>query len=327
VPQRNVARWAIAAVAAAVLAAAGAAFVARRPPVQALAAAGPAQQARPLTMAEWLAGHSQDWRVARLAENTAVLVIEFPNLAEQGAALNRVAALLEKADAPRDRVLSDAELAALIARAGGNSRTFYQGHDYEGKGLARFFALAAAQGLALNPQEQRLRATLVDTGVLLASSDGLRAPGSQALISFTATQADDPSTPADEMVDERRRDAILRHEASHGRFYTRPAYRAHCERFWREDLDDAQRELMRRYLSGLGYDRRDEELMLNETQALLMHTADTRAFSAQAAGLSEAELSDLRERFWRRMPADAGDASAGPDAARPLRPASAVVGR
>ena len=117
------------------------------------------------------------------------------------------------------------------------------------------------------------------------------------MISFTAVQPDDPSTPADETVDERRRDSILRHEASHGRFYTRPAYRAHCERFWREDLDDAQRELMRRYLSSLGYDRRDEQLMLNETQALLMHTADARAFSAQAAGLSEAELSDMRARF------------------------------
>ena len=310
------------------VAAAGAAFVARRQPaVQSPAAAEPAQQARPVSMAEWLAGHSQDWRVARLAENTAVLVIEFPSLAEQGAALNRVAALLEKADAPRDRVLTDAELAALIAHAGDTSQTFYQGHDYEAKGLVRFFALVQAQGQALNAQEQRLRKTLVDTGVLLASPDGLRPAGAQALISFTAVQPDDPLTPADETVDERRRDSILRHEASHGRFYTRPAYRAHCERFWREDLDDAQRELMRRYLSSLGYDRRDEQLMLNETQALLMHTADARAFSAQAAGLSEAELSELRARFWRTMPADAADAQAGPDAARSLRQASAIVGR
>jgi hypothetical protein len=302
-----------------VLAAAGTAFVARRQPSVAPAAVQPALQARPLSMAEWLAGHSSDWRVARLLENTAVLVIEFPTLAEQGAALNRVAALLEKADAPRDRVLTDAELAALIARAGGNARTFYQGHDYEGSGLVRFFALAKAQGLRLNPQEERLRQVLVDTGMLLASADGLKPDGAQALISFTATQPDDPSTPADEAVDERRRDAILRHEASHGRFYTRPAYRAHCERFWREVLSDAQRELMRRYLSGLGYDRRDEELMLNETQALLMHTADTRAFNAGAVGMTEAELADLRSRFWRDLPADAGDASAAPEARRPAQ--------
>lgn len=272
---------------------------------------------RPLTIAELLAGHSKDWRVARLQENPAVLAIEFPSLADQGAAMNRVAALLEKADAPRDRVLADVELAALIARTGDNSQTFYQGHDYEGAGLARFYALVQQQGQPLNAQEVRLRRVLLSSGLLVETPEGLRPQGTQAVITFTATQADDPSTPVDEMVDERRRESVLRHESSHGRFYTRPGYREHCRRFWREALTEPQRELMRRYLAGRGYDRRDEDLMLNEAQAFLMHTPDTRAFNAEGVGIPDAVLSDLRTRFWRTLPADADEPTAEADGVKP----------
>jgi hypothetical protein len=266
-----------------------------------------------LTLAELLAGHSKDWRVARLQENPAVLVIEFPSLTAQGAAMNRLAALLEKADAPRDRVLSDAELAALIARAGDNAQTFFQGHDYDAAGLARFDALVVKQGQPLNAAEQRLRRVLLDSGLLRETPEGVRPQGAQAVITFTATQPDDPTTTLDESVDERRRESVLRHEVSHGRFFTRPAYREHCRHFWRDVLTESQRESMRRYLASLGYDRRDEELMLNEAQALLLHTPDTRAFNAEAAGIPEPMLSALRTRFWRTLPAEVDAATAGAD--------------
>lgn len=256
-----------------------------------------------LSTAELLAGNSHDWRAARLHENPAVLVIEFPSLAEQGAAMNRLAALLEKAGAPRDRVLGDAELAALIARAGDNAQTFYQGHDYDGFGLARFFALVAQQRQPLNAAERRLRALLVAAEVLDESPAGLQPRGVQAIITFTATQADDPATPVDETVDERRRDSVLRHELSHGLYFTQPAYREHCRRFWHEALTEAQREALRRYLAGIGYDRSNEELMLNEAQAFLAHTRDTRAFNAAVVGLPEATLAGLRARFLKTMPA------------------------
>ncbi len=276
-----------------------------------------------LSMAELLAGHSADWRVARLHESPAVLVIEFPNLAEQGAAMNRLAALLEKADAPRDRVLGDNELAALIARAGDNAQTFYLGHDYEGRGLARFYALVGQQGLALNAQEQRLRGVLLAAGMLSEGPDGLQPRGEQALITFSATQADDPATAPDESVDELRRQAVLRHETSHGRYYTRAAYREHCRRFWHEALNDVQRELIRRYLATLGYDRHNEDLMLNEAQAFLMHTPDTRAFDAASVGIPPPVLAELRTRFWRSMPADAMDPRLDAEAAAAAPPPGA----
>ena len=268
-----------------------------------------------LSLSELLAGNSPDWRVARLKENTAVLVVEFPNLSAQGEAMNRMAALLEKADAPRDRVLDDTALAALITRSGDNLQTFYQGHDYNGAGLARFYRLVDGQTQVLNAQEQRMRQLLIAQGLLMASPEGLRPVGSQAVITYTAIQKDDPTTPLDETIDERRRESILRHEASHGRFFTRPAYAEHCRRLWREVLDDAQREAFRRYLATLGYDRKDEELMVNEAQAFLLHTPDTRAFSAEGVGISDEVLAELRTRFWRTLPPEAEE------------PAQAAAGR
>ena len=299
-------RWGLAAVWATVLAALLVAAVGWLRPQWLGRLANAAAPARPLSVAEWLAGHSADWRVARQQENPAVLVIEFPSLAAQGAAMNRIAALLEKADAPRDRVLGDAELAAVIARSGDSPQTFYQGHDYDGAGLARFYGQVRRQGLALNAQEERVRRLLLQTGLLQETPDGgLRQQGAQALITFTATQADDPATPADETVDDRRRESVLRHESSHGRYYTRAVYREHCRRFWHEILSDAQREGMRRFLAGLGYDSRDEELILNEAQAFMMNTPDSRAFSAADGALSDTDLAELRTRFWRTLPADA----------------------
>ena len=37
--------------------------------------------------------------------------------------------------------------------------------------------------------------------------------------------------------------------------------------------------------------------MVNETQAMLMHTPDERAFGAAALGVSQAELAKMRLRF------------------------------
>jgi hypothetical protein len=290
-----------------------------------LGASAPEQhKQRPLSLSEFLAGNSQDWRVARLKENPAVLVIEFPSLAAQGAAMNRMAALLEKADAPRDRVLDDAALAALIARNGDNSQTFYQGHDYDGDGLSRFYALVDKQSQALTGEEARIRHVLVEQGLLTETPEGVRPVGTQAVITFTAIQTDDPATPADETIDERRRESVLRHEISHGRFYTRPVYREHCRRFWRETLSEPQREGFRRYLATLGYDRRDEELMLNEAQAFLLHTPDTRAFNAQGVGIPEEVLAELRTVFWRTLPREARETDADTGEAALKSPGLAV---
>jgi len=240
------------------------------------------------------------WRARRLRDNPAILVIEFPGLDEQGMAMNRLAAMYEKRNGDRDRVLVDAELSQLLRASGDSVASFFQGHDYTGEMLARFFTLAARQQVPLKHQEMALRVLLVDAKVLRTEEAGtFSAIGTQAVVSFTAVHEDDPLTAADESVDAWRRESVLRHELSHGEFFTNAQYRAHCWDFWRHSLSERERKLVRQYLASLDYNPDDEELMVNEMQAMLMHTPDDRAFNATALGVSKADLNRLRAQFRR----------------------------
>ena len=235
--------------------------------------------------------------VYRLVENPRILLIDFPTLAEQGRAMNRLAALIEKSDMPHDRVLSEAEMATAIP----NPDTYYFAHDYAATSLARFFSLAEAETQPLNQQERDLLALLVGAHVIERARVRLRrrdagdggrhaGPGRR------------PGMPAGETVDAALRDTMLHHEVSHGEFFTNPAYRAHCERFWRERLSEAERALFRSFLTGYGYDPADETLMINEMQAYLMHTPDPRAFSAALLHVTPEKLAELRRRFMDPQP-------------------------
>ncbi len=266
-----------------------------------------------LGVGELLAGHAGpagEWRLAWWQEDPRVLVIDFPSLREQGLAMNRVAAFLQKAGAPRDRLLDDAELANFIAQRGETNDTFFHGHDFSQADLTRFFQQALRQQLRLGMQELKLRNALTASGLL---SDEPGAP--RAVVTFTATQPDDPSTPQTEAVDALRREAILRHELSHGRFYTQPAYRAHCHVLWNEMLTERQRQRLRQHLAELGYDTSDETLVVNEAQAYLLHTPDNRAFSAAQAGMGEQELQAVRAQFWQSLPPEVR----GKDGRQPLK--------
>lgn len=251
----------------------------------------------PLSVRQLLAGRSSDWRVARLQSNPAVFVIEFPSLLEQGLTFNRAAALVEKTHGSRQQLLSDVQLTALQARSGDNTETFYQGHDYTGPDLARFFNLALQQKAVLNSHELRLRALLLQAAIVVEEAGVYRSEGLQAVVSFSAVQPDNPQTQPDESVDAVRRESVLLHELSHGEFFTRADYRRRCLNFWQRGLTDSERSLFRQYLASLDYDPKNEDLMINETQALLMHTPDTRAFSAKAMGVSEMQLASFRQRF------------------------------
>lgn len=271
-------------------------------PVAGLASKPAAAPTETVRYRDMLAGRSTDWRVMRLAENPRILVIEFPDLASQGLAFNRLAALIEKNQAPRDRVLSDEGLAKFIVQSGESPETFFFGHDYTAESVAGFFTLAVNQQIRLNPAELRLGNVLLAAGLLIEQSDRLVAnPDQQAVVSFTAIQPDNPLTPADESVDARRRETILRHEISHGEFFTNPAYREFCWTFW-QGLTDAERRKLRQFLTEHGYDPQSEELMVNEAQAFLMHTPDSRAFGAEHIGMSKSRLSELRARFNAAQP-------------------------
>jgi hypothetical protein len=248
-----------------------------------------APQIMAATEAEILGQRIPVLAVRRLAPNPAVLVLDFPTLGEQARMLNRVAALIEKAGLPRDRVLDDAALDAAIRAGGGTAETFYYGHNYRAADLARFFALADRDGVRLTAEEERLRGLLRDIGWLRLDAAG-------AVVSV-------PHAGVEPWLDMRARAAMLRHELSHGEFFTNPAYAAQVWRFWREMLTLAERDAFRAALAGASYDPALEEVMANEAHAFLFHTPDPRFFDPASVGLSPERVAALRAAFAASLPA------------------------
>jgi hypothetical protein len=226
-----------------------------------------------------LAWQPAETTLLRLADRPAVFVIAFPDLARQGRMMNRLAAFIEKARTPRDRLLDDAALAAAIAEEGLEPETYYLGHDYSLADVERFFALARSSGVALNAEERWLEARLPAIGSGAAG-------GPRAIITLPAESSG---------FDASARRAVLEHEAGHGLYFTDPAFAAQVLRAWREVFAEADREAFRRFLKGEGYDTSQEWLMANEAMAYLVFTPDTRFFDpARDLGLDAAAAERLR---------------------------------
>ena len=253
-------------------------------------------------------------RLFRFAPDPRVIVLDFASLTEQGQMLNRVAALVEKAKLPRERVLSDAELAAAIAAGGDTPETFYYGHDYRAADLARFFALADRDQVALNAQETRLRRLITTLGWTAEGAVG-------ALISI-------PRAGADATISAAARATILHHELAHAAYFTDAAYAAYTRQFWRDGLDARDRDDFRHFLGEAGYDTGIEDLMMNEMQAYLMHTPDPQFFTPAAVGEAVDRIATLRVRFWRGMPGGwLRDATPVPPGAPAPQPAVEPIGQ
>jgi len=224
----------------------------------------------------------------RFADDPAILVMIFPSLHQQALTLDRIAEFVERAGAPHDRVLDDASLRAAIKATGDDFDTVYLGHDYRAADLQRFFATAATDQISLDPEELSLKTELAQQGVLAAGADA-------ALISLPPK--------GDGVLDARARAAILRHELSHGLYFTDPAYNEYVQQFWQSTMTDGERAGMRAFLVSEGYDGSNEDLMRNEALAYLVHTADRRFFVARVAGMDDATAQELRDQFIAGMPA------------------------
>ncbi len=214
-------------------------------------------------------------------------MLDFASLHEQGKMLNRVAAFVEKAGLPHDRVLTDDELDTAIRARGDTVETFYFGHDYAASALRRFFATADRERIELDPQEEKLRALLRQEG---------RLEPDFALISL-------PKVGSDPRITALARTAILRHELSHGEFFSDPEYADYVHDFWQHEMTEDERAGVRAFLGSEEYDVQNEELMFNEMQAYLMFTRDPAFFTPEHAGLTQARLAELQARFLAGMPA------------------------
>lgn len=258
------------------------------PATQPQVASAPTHVLPMVTEAAILVDQPQQLTLFRFAPNPHILVWDFPDLREQGLMLNRVAAFAEKQDLPHDRVLSDPELARAIAVHGDTIETYYYGHDYSAATLRQFFSAADRDHVTLDAEEERLRSLLTEQGLLAAGS-------TDAIITL-------PRLGADALVDMSFRKTILRHELSHGEYFTVPAYAAYAAHFWRDVMDAPARVAFAKFLVEQYYDPALGDLTINETQAYLMHTPDHRAFSAQALGMAPTTLGRLQAAFLLGMP-------------------------
>lgn len=231
-----------------------------------------------------------------IAANPNILVYDLPTLAEQGRMFNRAVALVERDGAPRDRVLTDAELAEFIRSVGRTATTFAFGNDFPVSQLARFFNLAADGGVELTAEEVALRDFLLAKGFMTARHGFYQfAEPERVILSIPAEQGDSAITAS-------VRRTILHHELGHGEFFSNPAYAAYCAAFWKETLTEEERQAFRRFLASRNYDARDEALMINEMQAYLLHTPDPAVFSADKVKLPPDRVERLRRAFWAGNP-------------------------
>jgi hypothetical protein len=243
------------------------------PATPALAAATPRRGVR-----EILAFQAEEPTLVRLDANPRVFIADFPDLASQAAALNRIAALIEKAHAPRDRVLTEPELAERIAATGQPAEHYYFGHNYRGEDLSRFFSLLTRQGLPRRPEESRIEAWL-------AEMRRQEPEGEVALITIPRARGG---------VDASAREAILRHEIAHGFYFVDPLFAGYVRRTWNERFPATVREAFRRFLAAEGYDATNEDLVINEAMAYVLFTPDPRFFNPAMVGLDDAEVEALR---------------------------------
>jgi hypothetical protein len=225
----------------------------------------------------------------------SILIIDFPSLLDQGRMFNRVVALIERMGAPRERVLSNADLAAFIKSVGKTEATFAFGNDFMIAELVVFFNLAEIGNIQLTAQELALRQFLLDRRLMIYRHGFFQAVSPKSVI-LSIPQIG-PGGPGSPPVNEMARRTILSHEISHGEYYTNPQYTEFCRRFWKEAMTDAQRAAFRKFLSSSSYNPENEEMMINEGQAYLMYTPDPRAFNAKMVGLGEKEIAALRKRF------------------------------
>jgi len=259
-------------------------------------------KARPATLAEIVHGHVARLQVYYPNGDADILYFKFPSLAEQASMLNRVAALIERKGAPRDRILSAEEFTAFIKDEGVAPEDFLLGHDYSAPALARFFSTAAEQKMQLNPDEEMLRRILIEEKAIHPAHGGYEATMPvKAVISFAERRRPQVSDHADPEY-ARLRCAVTEHELSHGIYFTQPSYKEKVVEFWHDHMTDVERVLFKRFLGSIDYDTANEDLMINETQAFLMHTPAAHQFSAELLGTSQAEVRSLRQRFAAAMP-------------------------
>jgi len=251
---------------------------------------------------EMLYNRVDETTLYRYSINPDIYVLDFPSLYIQGRSMNRIMALIEDVRAPKDRVLSEFEFEKFLKTHTLSTEGFNLGHDYTSQHLTRFFKLTEQHGIALRPEEKQLKALLVKHGLIKDDLTPISEQDTKVIISITQQTIEFDKNNKEINVSLDMRKNVLRHELSHGEFFSNPSYRKYTENYWNNEIPDYLRSRIGRFLTDLGYDISDNTLTINEMQAFLFHTDHELIFSAQDIGITDKELHDIRKHFFEGLP-------------------------
>lgn len=247
-----------------------------------------------------LDSHNNGLVVWQYADDPNIYIFDFPNLTQQGRTFNRVTQLTEQFNEPYKRVLTIDEALKYMESLRRTQADFAFGHDILVSELVLFFNLAERDKVELFAEETVLRDFALEQGLMKVWRGFYTALKPDAVI-LSIPQAQEKRENEPRVSDLARR-AIFTHEISHGEYYANPYYTKYCQKFWFDVLNDAQRDVFKKFLSSYNYSLNQEELLINEMQAYLMFTPDPRSFSAKKLGITDEELETMRDLFRKGKP-------------------------
>lgn len=234
-------------------------------------------------------------------ENPDILIFDFPGLGYQGKSFNRITQFTEQQFTEEyPRVLNNYELDQYMLAVRRTQSDFAFGHDILVSEFVRFFNYAIRDKIQLNIEELFIRDFLEKNNLIRFWRGFYQAMKPDVVV--LAIPQSRMRNHGEPVVSDGARLTVLTHEMAHAEYYTNTYYRKFCQNFWRNTLDDRQRELFSRFLMTYNYSINNEELLINEMQAYLMFTPDEKSFSAKKLGVSEEELSVLRANFKKNAP-------------------------
>ncbi len=266
-----------------------------------LKAPAAAPELRRAAFGEILTTQSKARTAYRLADNPRVIVLDMPDIRDQGLMFGRLVLFIERNNAPKTRLMLIPEVQGWLKQTKATLESLTVGNNLRASEFARFFNTARFQAEALTIDERRLYDWLTAWNVLREDPNGVSAVmPEQVVISFP--QASSIAGCNGCSVTQAQREAIAKHELAHAKLATDLPYQHYCEWFWSQGLTPVLREKFTRFLASRGYDPNNRELLANEAQAFLMHTPDPTMFSAQLLGITEAELQAMRNLFESGLP-------------------------
>lgn len=215
-----------------------------------------------------------------------VLIMDTRSYAVQADFFRRLSFFEEKRGY-RGKVLSDRELDGMHG---------WNGHNYNGDGLAPFFNDATKRNIRLTPQEELLRRIALAYGLIKQGPAGYL-PGEGGILSVSQESAK-----TDGLLPH-----LLTHESLHGAYYMTPRFRDAVHAYW-NGMTEEERSFWKLLFGYLSYDPTFSYLVVNEFQAYLLQQplADVRWYfrKLQASRLESAYPSRKNEieQFLSRYP-------------------------